>query len=93
MESKHPQLKRQAENPDTVGVILFIAQPMVCLIGYLHVGRLCVCMQGKPEFGVESREVALLGTGDLLEMRGTCTVLKPPRKDAFLDWVLVLSKT
>lgn len=60
---------------------------------YLHVGRLCVRMQGKPEFGIESRDVALLGTGDLLEMRGTCTVLKSTRKDAFLDWVLVLSKT
>lgn len=60
---------------------------------HLHVGRLCVCMQGKPELSIESRDIAVLGTGDLLEMRGTCTVLKPTRKDAFLDWVLVVSKT
>lgn len=61
--------------------------------GHLHVGRLCVHTQGKSERGVESRDIAVLGTGGLLATRGTCTVLKPTRKEAFLGWVLVVSKT
>lgn len=59
---------------------------------HLRVGRLCVCVQGEPELGVKSRDITLLGTRDLSELRGTCTVLKPTRKDAFLDHVLVVCK-
>lgn len=50
-------------------------------------------MQGKPDLSIENRDIAVLRTGDILEMTGTCTVLKPARKDAFLDWLLVVSKT
>lgn len=46
-----------------------------------------MCVQREPELGS-----VLLGTGDLSELRGTCTVLKPARKDAFLDRVLVVAK-
>jgi len=59
---------------------------------HLRIARLCVHVQGKPKLSIGSRDIAVLGTRDLLEMRGTWTVLKSPRKDAFLDWALLVSK-
>lgn len=43
---------------------------------HLPIGRLCVHTQGKLELSIESRDITVLGTMDLLEMRGTFTVLK-----------------
>lgn len=60
---------------------------------HLPIGRLCVHTQGKLELSIESRDITVLGAMDLLEMRGMFTVLKLRRKDAFLDWALVLSRT
>lgn len=60
---------------------------------HLPIGRLCVHTQGELELSIESRDIAVLGTTDPLEMRGTFMVLNPTRKYAFLVWALVVSKT
>ena len=48
--------------------------------GHVRIGRLCVRTQGKPELDVESRDIAVLGTGGLLEMRGNLYSPKTHKK-------------
>lgn len=52
---------------------------------HLPIGKLCVHTQGKLKLSIESRDITVLGTMDLLEMRGTFTVLKLRRKMPF--WI------